>query len=299
MSELPLPGPAEVAALRRLAVRLAAEAGRYVVTERPADLAVSATKSTALDVVTRMDTGSERLLRDRLAEHRPEDGVLGEEEGLRPGPSGLTWVLDPIDGTVNYLYDQPAYAVSVAVVVGDPTRAGAWQPVAGAVSNPRVGEVFHAGVGQGAGLSAMRLTAGAPAAELVDLDGPGGVRPLRVADPPALAEALVGTGFAYDRERRARQGQVALEVLLRCRDLRRIGAAALDLCAVAAGRLDAYYEWGLQPWDMAAGALVCTEAGAIVTGRDGQPPGERFVLAAHPRLHREVHALLVGFDAGL
>ncbi len=225
-----------------------------------------------------MDTAAERLLRDRLAAERPDDAILGEEGGSTGGSSGLTWVLDPIDGTVNYLYDIPAYAVSVAVVVGDPQLAGQWQPVAGAVANPRVGEVFHARLGGGSRVSAV--------------DGPAtDGRRLRVGERQDLATALVGTGFSYDRAQRDVQGQVAHAVLCEVRDLRRMGSAALDLCAVAAGALDGYYERGLHAWDRAAGQLVVTEAGGAVTGLDG-PPTVEMVVAGGPGIHEPLRLLV-------
>lgn len=260
----------ERAALEELAVSLALEAGVLIRDERPARLGVDRVKSTELDVVTIMDTRSEQLLRTRLAAARPDDGILGEEEGLSEGTSGLSWVLDPIDGTVNYLYDLPAYAVSVAVVIGDPTVPGAWAPVAGAVINPRTDEIFHARVDGGAHL----LTAHDSV-------------PLRVSAVQDLGGALLATGFAYDREVRAGQAAVLADVLPRVRDVRRMGAAALDLCYVAAGRVDGYWETGVQAWDVAAGMLVVTEAGGHVSGATaGCAPSSELVVAAGPGLHR-------------
>ncbi len=265
--------------LRELAVELAIEGGRFVRDERPEFVDVRKTKASELDVVTIMDTQCEEMLRASIAAERPGDAVLGEEEGLSEGMTGLTWVLDPIDGTVNYLYDIPAYAVSVAVVVGDPTVAGAWTPVAGAVFNPGVDEIFSAHVGGGATLAA----AGASA-----FPRP---RALTAPEPASLSRALIGTGFSYDTKRRGVQGQVVTELLPQIRDLRRMGAASLDLCAVAAGRLNGYYERGLQPWDMAAGMLIATEAGALVTGVDG-PPSIEMVVAGAPTLHADLTAAL-------
>ncbi|MGB3184433.1 MAG: inositol monophosphatase family protein [Ornithinimicrobium sp.] len=265
--------------LRELAVELAIEAGRFVRDQRPAQVDIAETKATVLDVVTVMDTEAEAMLRRSIAAERASDGVLGEEDGHTTGTSGLTWVLDPIDGTVNYLYDIPAYAVSVAVVVGDPTVAGAWTPVAGAVFNPGVDEIFDAHLGGGSRV------------------GPAGAgsypraRALQAVPPASLATALVGTGFSYDTARRRRQGLVATQLLPQVRDLRRIGAASLDLCAVGAGRLNAYFESGLKPWDMAAGALIAAEAGAVVNGLDG-PPDEAMVLAAPGGLYADLRQAL-------
>lgn len=269
-----LAGAVDGAALERLALELAVAAGRLVLNGRPARVDVHRTKSTDLDVVTLMDTRSEELLRSRLAAARPDDAVLGEEGGGVAGTSGLTWVLDPIDGTVNYLYDLPAYAVSVAAVTGDPTVPGAWAPVAGAVASPRTGELFHGRSGGGAWLSR--------------LDGDGALTPaeperLAVTDVDDLAQCLVATGFAYDREVRRGQAEVLGDLLPRVRDVRRAGAAALDLCHVAAGRVDAYYERGVQPWDYAAGALLVLEAGGRVSGSaPGSPASGEMIVAGGP-----------------
>jgi myo-inositol-1(or 4)-monophosphatase len=261
----------DLAELVALAERAARAAGDLVRDERPDDLAVSGTKSSPTDVVTAMDTAAEALLASTLLEARPDDGLLGEEGGLRPGTSGLTWVVDPIDGTVNYLYGIPTYAVSVAVVSGEPDPA-AWTLLASCVHNPASGETWTAARGAGAYLDGRRLT------------GP--------AEVP-LAEALVGTGFGYRASRRRRQAEVVAALLPQVRDIRRVGSAALDLCAVATGRLDAYYERGLQPWDLAGGGLVATEAGARVSGLAGLDPGEAMVVAAAPGL-AAVLARLVG-----
>lgn len=272
----------ERAALEELAVTLALEAGLLIRDDRPDQIGVHRTKSTDLDVVTVMDTRSEELLRSRIAVARPDDGVLGEEEGLTAGTSGLSWVLDPIDGTVNYLYGLPGYAVSVAVVVGDPTVPGAWAPVAGAVSNPSTDEVFHAHAGGGAHLLTMEDSC-----------------PLRVRGHDDLAGALLATGFAYDREVRVGQAAVVADLLPRVRDVRRLGAAAIDLCHVAAGRVDGYWERGCQPWDIAAGMLLVTEAGGVVSGLGADDPASDAMLVAagpslHPVLRAELERLVQG-----
>lgn len=265
--------------LREFAVELAIEAGRFVRDERPEQVDVRKTKASALDVVTIMDTRCEELLRSSIAAERPGDAVLGEEDGLSEGSTGLTWVLDPIDGTVNYLYDIPAYAVSVAVVLGDPTVAGAWTPLAGAVFNPGVDEIFDAHLGGGARLAAAG-NSGFPRP-----------RDLHTPEPESLARALIGTGFSYDTQRRREQGLVATQLLPQIRDLRRMGAASLDLCGVAAGRLNGYYERGLQPWDMAAGMVIATEAGAVVSGLEG-PASADMVVAGAPGVHADLLAAL-------
>lgn len=216
-------------------------------------------KSTATDPVTVVDTETERLLRDRLAELRPGERILGEEEG---GPSGvddgqLTWVLDPIDGTVNFLYGIEAYAVSVGV-----QRDGA--SVAGAVADVAAGAVYSAAVGHGARLRRD-----------------GVVSELRANTLTELPMALVGTGFGYQPDRRRRQGEIVARLLPEVRDLRRIGSCALDLCMVAAGRLDAYYEEGVHVWDWAAGALIAAEAGARVRA-PRSADGAGLLVAAAP-----------------
>lgn len=270
-------------ALVALAEEVAREAGALILDGRRARVEVAATKSSPTDVVTVMDTASEALLRARLGAARPTDGLHGEEQGRRAGTSGVTWVIDPIDGTVNYLYGLPAYAVSVAAVVGDTTRPGRWEPVAGVVHSPASDQTWSAAAGHGA-----------------FLDG----EPLRTppGPPPALDRALVGTGFGYLPARRARQSQVLAALLPRVRDIRRIGSAAMDVCLVAGGALDGYYERGLHVWDLAAAMLVAREAGVEVCGIDGLPPGEHMVVAARPPLAgalvRELEALGAGRDEG-
>jgi myo-inositol-1(or 4)-monophosphatase len=257
------------AELLGLAEELARAAGRLIVEERPRSLTVTATKSSSTDIVTEMDQASERLLVERIIAARPHDGILGEEGADRTGSSGVTWVIDPIDGTVNYLYGIPCYAVSVGARVGD-------EVVAGAVVNPVSGEVWTARAGHGAWL-----------------DG----RPVRVNSSPGLAMALVATGFGYAPARRARQGEILAQVLPRVRDIRRAGAASLDLCGIATGRLDGYFEQGLKPWDLAAGGLVAREAGATVGGLGGRPAGEALVVAAAPPLFAQLEALLAALGA--
>jgi fructose-1,6-bisphosphatase/inositol monophosphatase family enzyme len=244
--------PLELAQLLGLAVDLAHHAGTIVRDGRDSDLAVAA-KSTPTDLVTEVDRAAERFLVEQLRQRRPADAVLGEEGADREGTTGLRWLLDPIDGTVNFLYGVPQYAVSVAA-----ERDG--EALVGCVHNPVSGETFMAVRGAGAWLGSQRITASGPAA--------------------SLEQAVVGTGFSYDAGRRGAQGRVLAGVLPRVANLRRLGAASLDLCFVAAGRLDAYYEQGLAPWDMAAGLLVAREAGAVVTGLRGRPPGTAIAVAA-------------------
>ncbi|HEX7536647.1 MAG TPA: inositol monophosphatase family protein [Dermatophilaceae bacterium] len=254
--------------LEALAISAARAAGRFIVHDRPRGLGVLDTKSSINDIVTVMDRQSEVLLRRHLLGARPQDAILGEEDGASAGTSGITWVIDPIDGTVNYLYEIPAYCVSVAAVIGDAAAPGRWRPVAGAICNPLTSEIFHARVGGGA-----HVLAG-------DDD-----TALSVNAVDVLVQSLVATGFGYRPEVRARQGEVLTAILPEIRDIRRAGSAALDLCAVASGTVDAYYEAGLNPWDLAAGWIIATEAGALVSGLNNAAPGEAAVVAAGPGIH--------------
>jgi myo-inositol-1(or 4)-monophosphatase len=229
-------------ALADLAESIAHEAAALAVQHRAAGVEVADRKSSIADVVTAADREVEALIRRRISEARPDDAFFGEESGAATGSSGLTWVVDPIDGTVNYLYGSPAYAVSIGVVRGVPDPS-MWEPVAGVVIAPATGQVF-------------RAVAGGPAT----LDG----RPLSVSAPDSLAETLVATGFGYTADRRWEQAAVLAGLITEVRDIRRGGAAALDCCAVGAGTVDAYYERGINPWDMAAGSIVAAAAGAVV-----------------------------------
>lgn len=256
------PDPALLEELQRVALQAATEAALLVADRSAAG--VSATKSSATDVVTEMDRRSEELLATVLGAARPDDAFFGEEGGATDGASGITWVVDPIDGTVNYVYDIPAFAVSVAAVTGDPGTPGAWRPVAAAVVNPISGERFWAHRGGGAWRQRGRHQ---------------GVR-LQVSSQHELAQCLVGTGFAYDARVRAEQAQVLTSVLPRVRDIRRAGSAALDLCHVADGTLDCFYERALNPWDLAGGWLMVTEAGGSAANLAGQDPDAGLTVAA-------------------
>ena len=248
--------------LLRIATDTATTAGELALRRRIEGVQVADHKSSPVDVVTMADRETENLIRSLLAEARPNDGFLGEEGGAEAGTSGLTWVVDPIDGTVNYLYGIPHWAVSIAVVEGDPDPA-TWRALAGCVVNPSTGEIYTATDAGGAF---------------------SGNQQLRVAEPDSLEQALVGTGFSYDSDDRARQGAVVAGLLPLVRDIRRIGAASLDLCGVATGRLNCYFERGLKPWDHAAAGLVAREAGAAVVGLRGAPANASFLLAAPPEL---------------
>lgn len=243
----------DLGALRDLAVALAREVGAMLVDDRPADLGVT-TKSTQTDLVTVMDERAEKLIVERLAAARPDDGVHGEEGNSTVGSSGIRWIVDPLDGTVNYAYGRPDFAVSIAAVEAavfsvaggaDPLSAGGSDPVAGvlagAVFDGRTGRVFHAARGGGA----------------FDED-----RALRCTGADDLATALIGTGFSYEASVRGRQGRLMARLLPQIANIRRTGSAALDMCSIADGSLDGFAETDLSPWDWAAGGLIALEAGA-------------------------------------
>ena len=259
--------------LRRVAEQVVGEAAAFVRSRRtqlfgpvghpPATVRA---KSTPTDPVTLADTETERLVRDRLAQLRPGDAILGEEQGENQGQaSGVSgavrWVVDPIDGTVNFIYGIPVYAVSLAAQVDGVS-------VAGAVADVCEHRVYAAAAGRGAWVTAGNERTA-----------------LRCTGVTDLSMALVGTGFGYEPRRRAAQAALLAELLPQVRDVRRIGSAALDLCAVAAGRLDAHYEHGLNLWDWAAGALIAAEAGAVVVLPD-RPAG--LLVAAAPGVAGEL-----------
>ena len=273
---VPAPTPPAPADLLQLAVGVAREAAELVARGRATAGEQVDVKSSPVDVVTAVDTASERLIVGRLTAARPEDGVLGEESASRKGTSGVRWVVDPIDGTVNFLYGVPAYAVSIAAEVDGVVRAGA-------VLNVATGELFTATSGGGAFLS----TPARP--EPVRLTG---------SSPVSLEQTLVATGFGYRAEQRRAQGAVVARLLPQVRDIRRFGSAALDLCAAAAGRVDAYYELELNPWDHAAGALVAAEAGLVVTGLPGRRFAEPMAIAAAASIAGPFVELLAGLHAG-
>jgi len=234
-----------LAAELELAERLAIGAGRLLLERYEGAPSGVERKSSRTDMVSDADRDAEWLIRELLSKERPDDGLLGEEGSDAAGSSGRRWVVDPLDGTTNYLYRFPAWVVSVALEDGDGSLVGV-------VHDPLRGETFTAIRGAGA-----------------HRDG----EPIAVSGALRLDEALVGTGFAYDANRRAEQAELVVEVLPRVRDIRRAGAAALDLCMVACGRLDGYYERGLNAWDWAAGSLIATEAGATVRPLPGEPFG--------------------------
>lgn len=219
------------------------------------------TKSSATDMVTEMDRASEQLIVGALLAARPDDGILAEEGSELTGSSGIRWVIDPLDGTTNYLYGHPGWAVSIAAEAFDPrTGTAGSQVVAGVVLDAVHDELFTAGLGQGAYRNG---------------------EPIHPSEATDLARALVATGFGYRAERRQAQAEVLVKLLPAVRDIRRMGAAAVDLCSVACGRVDAFYERGLSWWDLAAGSLVATEAGAVVSSIQGGriEPGSVFAAA--------------------
>ncbi len=262
----PAPRPAELLTLAQL---LAERAGALLVDALGGSRTIT-TKSSRTDLVTEMDQAAERIIVDGILRERPDDGVLGEEGSDRPGSTGVRWIIDPLDGTTNYVYGHPGFGVSIAVEIDGEVQAGV-------VVDPLHDDVFTALAGHGARRNDTPI---APSSE------------------PLLEHALVATGFSYEPDRRARQAGVLTEVLPRVRDIRRMGAAAVDLCSVACGRVDGFYERGLQHWDYAAGALIAREAGALVGDLDGGPPSSAFTLASGAALFEPLRALLRAAGAG-
>jgi myo-inositol-1(or 4)-monophosphatase len=257
-------GAPEPAELAEIAVELAGRAGTLALRHQAAGLSVS-TKSAVTDVVTDADRAVEEFLRTALGQLRPGDSILGEEGGATDqAGSQVRWLVDPIDGTVNFVLGLPYFSVSIAAQVQGRT-------VAGCVLNPVSGNVFSAAAGQGAFLGDRRL---------------GGPRSV------PLEQAVVATGFSYQPARRARQGRAAGELLAHVGNLRRLGSAALDLCALAAGWIDLYYEGPLNEWDFAAGLLIAAEAGVATSGLRGRPAGPDMIVGAHPERVDEFGELL-------
>jgi myo-inositol-1(or 4)-monophosphatase len=247
--------PRDLRELLALASDLALVAGRLHADGRRRALTIE-TKSSPTDLVSQVDKAAERLIVDRLRSERPDDGVLGEEGTSREGTSGLRWVVDPLDGTTNYIYGYPAYCVSIAVEAGGDAQVGV-------VLDSSSGRLYRGVAGSGA----------------VCDD-----RPVTSRVPESLATALVATGFSYSSAERELEGAVVAAVLPRIRDIRRSGSAALDLCRLAAGEVDAYWELDLSPWDFAAGVLIAREAGAEVLLAPSAGGKGRAVVGAHPSL---------------
>ena len=252
-------------ALRKLAENVARATGALLLDELDGVRTEVQTKSTGTDMVSEVDRAAEALIVDRLREARPDDGMVGEEGTDVTGTSGVRWIVDPLDGTTNFLYGLPGFGVSIAAELDG-------MVVAGVVLDAVRDELFAATLGGGATRNGS---------------------PIHASVATDLSLALIATGFSYDQTRRARQAAVLVEVIPRIRDIRRFGAAAVDLCSVACGRVDGYYERGLAPWDLAAGALIAAEAGAAVTDFDGGPVQAGPVVAAAPAIATALRDLLV------
>ncbi|WP_025156426.1 inositol monophosphatase family protein [Leifsonia aquatica] len=260
----------DMSTLLALATGTAEEAAALLRERRSVGVTVAATKSSLLDIVTEADRTAEELIRRRILAARPEDGFIGEEGTAVAGSSGVTWIVDPLDGTVNYLYEAGPYAVSIAAVSG-PAAPDAWRALVGAVVVCTEQVTYAASEGNGA-----------------TADG----RPIGCSREDRLELALLATGFGYDRVARVGQAADVARVAPSVRDLRMGGSAAAELCLVASGRLDAYYERRLSPWDYAAGALIVREAGGVVEGPGGGTPDDELVLASAPALITPLRELL-------
>lgn len=266
--------PVDVVALRALAEEIARAAGELALAGRRRHRIGApvghGTKSSATDPVTEYDRAAERHLVEALRRRRPDDAIVGEEGTSEGGVSGLVWQLDPIDGTVNFVYDLPAWATSVGVE--DAQGRG----LVGAVYVPVTDELFSAARGHGATVNGT---------------------PLQVSAATSLQLALVGTGFSYQPDLRSRQGDRVARLLPMVRDVRRSGSAAVDLCSVASGRLDAYFEDHLSSWDLAAGLVIAVEAGAVSSNFEGGPARPDDVIVAAPGIHASLRAALATIGA--
>jgi len=250
------------AELLKIADSVARAAGKHLM-NRPASFTFTE-KSSAVDFATQMDKQAEELIVKQLLTYRPDDGIIAEEGSAKESKSGITWVIDPLDGTVNYLYGLPGWNVSIAAKDNDGV-------VVGVVNAPSI-DGFWSGIrGGGATYNGVKI---------------------KCNNPVELQKALLGTGFAYDLNLRVSQGETMAKLLPRIRDLRRNGAAAVDLCYVAMGALDGYFESSLNEWDHAAGGLIAIEAGAVVSGRGGGAPNSDLVVCAGPALHAQLLPLI-------
>lgn len=290
--------PEEVANLGRIASRVARVAGEKIFSLRQDGVRLAGLKSSSVDMVTEADTAAEQLIVQTILGVRPDDGFLGEEGAGREGTSGITWVIDPIDGTTNYFYGISAYCVSIAATVLDSsTFSDGRRAIAAAVYNPETDELYTATAGGGAYLNGKPLQVRVPESP----ERPENNKELSVSISNAyeqahthavLETALVGTGFGYTRERKEEQLKVLHHVLPQVRDIRRIGSAALDLCRLAAGEIDVFYEIGLHPWDYQGGALVAMEAGAHLRGLGDALPGNQMLIAGHLEFVTALAALI-------
>lgn len=252
--------------LLKLATEIATEAGDLLLERFGSGATGVETKSTPTDVVTDADRDSEALVLARIEEARPDDGIVTEEGAERPSASGVTWIVDPLDGTVNYIFGIPVWGVSIAVHDG----AG---PLIGVVNDPNRGEIFAARRGEGSTLNG---------------------NPIHVSDKSDLSMALIGTGFAYDSQSREQQAARLPHLLPLVRDIRRAGSAAIDLAWLACGRLDGFFEAPMMLWDKAAGELLITEAGGIVTPLDAPVGDDTGVIASGPHLHDKLSNVVHG-----
>ena len=248
--------------LLKLAESVAKAAGAHLM-NRPATFTFTE-KSSAVDFATQMDQQAEQIIVSQILKVRPDDGIIAEEGASKESKSGITWVIDPLDGTVNYLYGLPGWNVSVAVKDKDGV-------IAGVVFAPSINGFWSAAKGNGAFYNGEKI---------------------KCNDPVDLSKALLATGFAYDLNLRISQGDTMAKLLPKIRDLRRNGAAAVDLCYVAMGALDGYFEASLKEWDHAAGGLIATEAGAVLSGPAGGAPSSQLVICAGPALHAQLLPLI-------
>jgi myo-inositol-1(or 4)-monophosphatase len=251
-----------------LAMTIAQGAGKLLL-DRPDELEIL-TKSTATDLVTLMDQQAEAFIVAELVKHRPNDAILGEEGANKVGNSGLQWVIDPLDGTVNYLHQVPLWCVSIGLI-----EESTGLPLAGVVYAPILDLIYISSRGLGSWV--------------IDHGNP---RELQVSQCSDLSQALIGTGFGYSSSRRASQARVLQDVLPNVADIRRLGSCAVDLCLVADGVLDGYYERGVNAWDHAAGELIAREAGAVSSGLFGNFIGNDMVVVANPAIHGALVAIL-------
>jgi len=252
------------AELRHVAVTLARQAGDMALHGRKFGTVTATTKSSPVDMVTQYDRASEEMITAGLATLRPHDAIVGEEGASKTGTSGITWHIDPIDGTSNFYFDIPMWAVSIGATDSN-------GPIAGAVYAPALGEMFSAARGQGATVND---------------------RPISVRNNSELSDALVCTGFSYRVAERTPHARRVAKMMTHIRDIRRFGAAAIDLCFVASGRYDAYFEEHLHSWDLVAGHIIATEAGAIVTNYVGAEVTPAQVLACNPGVHAALVSLI-------
>ena len=256
--------------LRLVAESLAREAGDMALRGRKSGPLTVTTKSSPIDVVTKFDKASEAMITEGLAKARPDDAIIGEEGASKQGTSGITWHIDPIDGTTNFYFDVPMWAVSIGAV----DEHG---PLAGAVYVPALGEMFSGTRGEGSTLNGM---------------------PISVRENNDIADALVCTGYSYQISERAVHAKRVAEIVMKVRDIRRFGAAAIDLCFVACGRLDAYFEEHLNSWDLIAGQVIATEAGAVFSDYVGNAVTPAQVLAATPGVHADLIHLIATSGRG-